>query len=378
MFNYSEKEESSLPHMKKQKLGMKNYSFEYNNENSKRLVNNMQYNNNDNYYDFSKTKNHFNGFTKKNSECDTKIDSDQNSDILRQSNTDEDSLRGQDQLFCEEELDDQVLNCTIKEKPKKVIDNTKYKTEMCKNWVSKGFCNYGKKCKFAHGDNELEKKTVNSKYKMKLCRSFHQEGVCMYGIRCCFIHQGKNFDEVFSRFKYQMILNINNNLNEEGNLYDYQGQYIHEKLEDEIKENVTVGNNSSENCDLTTPDFMKKNSLNSTLKKLGSCSFSYEEGGYAQGLGFQEFHIQKLLTDRGSGKSQFSTKRLGVFDRLHRHGLQKEQREVYPCNENGSDYEEEFFNDEFNVVYDQQYDYQVNQYIQMYQQDGGMEMPYFF
>lgn len=106
MFNYSEKEESSLPHMKKQKLGMKNYSFEYNNENSKRLVNNMQYNNNDNYYDFSKTKNHFNGFTKKNSECDTKIDSDQNSDILRQSNTDEDSLRGQDQLFCEEELDD--------------------------------------------------------------------------------------------------------------------------------------------------------------------------------------------------------------------------------------------------------------------------------
>lgn len=33
------------------------------------------------------------------------------------------------------------------------------KYEMCKNWREKGSCKYGNKCLFAHGENELTKRT---------------------------------------------------------------------------------------------------------------------------------------------------------------------------------------------------------------------------
>ena len=47
-------------------------------------------------------------------------------------------------------------------KKKAKIDESKYKTEMCKNWLAVGYCSYGDKCKFAHGKDELyEKKTVS-------------------------------------------------------------------------------------------------------------------------------------------------------------------------------------------------------------------------
>lgn len=32
------------------------------------------------------------------------------------------------------------------------IDKTKFKTEMCKNWIEQGYCRYGTKCQFAHGN----------------------------------------------------------------------------------------------------------------------------------------------------------------------------------------------------------------------------------
>jgi hypothetical protein len=97
----------------------------------------------------------------KNSECDTKIDSDNDSKFNDYSRgDDQDSNRDDLGLFCEEELGDGLLNSSSKVEPKKVIDNSKYKTEMCKNWLTMGYCNYGKKCKFAHGNNELEKKQV--------------------------------------------------------------------------------------------------------------------------------------------------------------------------------------------------------------------------
>ena len=95
----------------------------------------------------------------KNSECDTKIDSDNDSKFndYSRDNEDRDDLG----LFCEEELGDGALDSSSKVETKKVIDNSKYKTEMCKNWLTMGYCNYGKKCKFAHGNNELEKKQVS-------------------------------------------------------------------------------------------------------------------------------------------------------------------------------------------------------------------------
>ena len=32
---------------------------------------------------------------------------------------------------------------------------TKYKTELCKNWIEVGYCRYKNKCKFAHGQDEI-------------------------------------------------------------------------------------------------------------------------------------------------------------------------------------------------------------------------------
>lgn len=52
-----------------------------------------------------------------------------------------------------------------------IPEEAKYKTEMCKNWVETGKCNYGDKCKFAHGKNELvQKLAANKHFKTKKCK----------------------------------------------------------------------------------------------------------------------------------------------------------------------------------------------------------------
>lgn len=130
-----------------------------------------------------------------------------------------------DDLFSKESTDNEdfediFLNKCYKSKNEKIIndefqkknniDETKYKTEMCKNWEEKGRCNYGKKCKFAHGKKELiDKAFVNKeRYKSKFCNSFHTMHYCLYGNRCLFIHnQSKNHEEIFKKNYYKMNLN---------------------------------------------------------------------------------------------------------------------------------------------------------------------------
>ena len=41
---------------------------------------------------------------------------------------------------------------------KKLVDKTKYKTEMCRQWQRKQSCSYGYKCQYAHGKAELIQK----------------------------------------------------------------------------------------------------------------------------------------------------------------------------------------------------------------------------
>lgn len=73
----------------------------------------------------------------------------------------------------------------------------KYKTELCKNWIEVGVCRYGKKCRFAHGYEELSdqlmSKVCNDKLKTKNCRTFYQEKICLYGSRCLFRHEHRAF-----------------------------------------------------------------------------------------------------------------------------------------------------------------------------------------
>lgn len=62
-----------------------------------------------------------------------------------------------------------------------------YKTELCKNWQKYHSCDYGEKCKFAHGPHEQRFKLVHPKYKTEPCENY-ANGYCQYGTRCRFIH----------------------------------------------------------------------------------------------------------------------------------------------------------------------------------------------
>lgn len=98
-----------------------------------------------------------------------------------------------------------VLNSALNQKKKLVPDDSKFKTELCKNYSETGQCPYGKKCKFAHGRCELnEKKVLNKgRYKSKKCTSFHNQMTCCYGVRCLFAHEERNLQELVTSNYYE-------------------------------------------------------------------------------------------------------------------------------------------------------------------------------
>ena len=54
------------------------------------------------------------------------------------------------------------------------VDITKYKTELCKNWIEVGTCRYGTKCQFAHGKDEQNSSKKHKKYRSKECNNFFE------------------------------------------------------------------------------------------------------------------------------------------------------------------------------------------------------------
>ena len=86
------------------------------------------------------------------------------------------------------------------------VDKTKFKTELCKNWIETRICRYGSKCQFAHGYHELAKKDSEElKFKNRVCKSFHNRGYCTYGTRCLFKHEDRKF-EVLHKYHYVFAL----------------------------------------------------------------------------------------------------------------------------------------------------------------------------
>ena len=63
-----------------------------------------------------------------------------------------------------------------------------YKTELCRSFAESGYCRYGLKCRFAHGEADLRPVVRHKKYKTEKCRNFEKTGYCPYGHRCRFIH----------------------------------------------------------------------------------------------------------------------------------------------------------------------------------------------
>lgn len=67
------------------------------------------------------------------------------------------------------------------------VPSGRYKTELCRPFEENGYCKYGDKCQFAHGNTE-QRSLSRHPYKTELCRTFHTVGFCPYGPRCHFIH----------------------------------------------------------------------------------------------------------------------------------------------------------------------------------------------
>lgn len=73
----------------------------------------------------------------------------------------------------------------------------RYKTEKCFNFEEKGFCCYGNRCLYAHGEFELQPATYrHPKFKTSPCRAFHEDGYCSFGPRCSFIHTKPDVDRL--------------------------------------------------------------------------------------------------------------------------------------------------------------------------------------
>lgn len=101
-----------------------------------------------------------------------------------------------------------ILNSALIVKKKTVTDDNKYKTELCKNWIELGTCNYGKKCKFAHGKHELIEKHKNQKsqFRRRKCHTFFTTGMCPYGVRCMFAHEQRTLAEINAEYYYSKFL----------------------------------------------------------------------------------------------------------------------------------------------------------------------------
>ncbi|KAI7875390.1 hypothetical protein K492DRAFT_210976 [Lichtheimia hyalospora FSU 10163] len=83
-------------------------------------------------------------------------------------------------------------------------ENPWYKTRLCERFETEGSCSYGSKCTFAHGVAELRERTGNEEdpvtksgattndknplYKTKLCERFMKDNFCQYGPKCHFAH----------------------------------------------------------------------------------------------------------------------------------------------------------------------------------------------
>lgn len=109
-------------------------------------------------------------------------------------------------------------------------NNYLYKTRLCERFESEGACPYGNKCHFAHGAAELrtrvlptpsedqyssqspmkDQPNMNPLYKTRLCERYLNEKYCQYGSKCIFAHgyeelRGRqNEDEELNRGMHDM------------------------------------------------------------------------------------------------------------------------------------------------------------------------------
>lgn len=69
-------------------------------------------------------------------------------------------------------------------------------------------------CSFAHGKNELRKKThINLHYRTKLCKQFLDNHFCPYGYRCQYLHNAEYYTHQLNSYQDKLIVWIEKNPN---------------------------------------------------------------------------------------------------------------------------------------------------------------------
>ncbi|GAM27884.1 hypothetical protein SAMD00019534_110600 [Acytostelium subglobosum LB1] len=96
--------------------------------------------------------------------------------------------QAQPQQFTQQQQQQQQQQQSQDEESEEEINQSRYKTELCRSFIETGSCRYGFKCQFAHGRDELRSVVRHPKYKTETCKTFHTIGSCPYGSRCRFIH----------------------------------------------------------------------------------------------------------------------------------------------------------------------------------------------
>lgn len=88
---------------------------------------------------------------------------------------------------------------------KQLAHMSKAKSSLCRNFTSKGFCPYGRKCQFAHGVQELRCNLGENAYKTKPCHAFSKKAYCQYGDRCNFLHSSNIETEKISHTSGELM-----------------------------------------------------------------------------------------------------------------------------------------------------------------------------
>ena len=89
-----------------------------------------------------------------------------------------------------------------KELQRELVPPQNHKVELCKNFISKGYCPYESRCRFAHGREELRARDADQSselYRTRKCRVFFEKGECRFGQRCNFRHGFKSSRELMTQ-----------------------------------------------------------------------------------------------------------------------------------------------------------------------------------
>ena len=105
---------------------------------------------------------------------------------------------------------------------------TKYKTELCKNWIEVGLCRYGDSCKFAHGHSEVILPKLALAKKDKNCKTFFKTGQCPYGVRCQYDHEHRHMEQIKRYHHTVRLITLEslfaNSIDQSASLQTYESQ----------------------------------------------------------------------------------------------------------------------------------------------------------